>query len=335
MMMQAALQGMVGAAARADLDPAPTGPPVTCGVSPMFHVSGFSCAVIGGALTGITIVYPPAGRWDPEVQLELTERHRISSWPLVPTQLWRLLEHPRFGDFDLSSLRRIGGGGATFQPELWRQVHERLPQVAVMSTGYGMTETCGAGTHQDGEAARKHPDAVGAPVPGYSLRVCDPDGREVPDGTTGEIQLRGPCNMLGYWEDEVATRRSLDADRWYRTGEFGHIEDGLLFLDGRGTELIIRGGENVYPIEIENRLIEHPGIAEAAVIGVPDRVLGEQVKAVVVRQAGADDLDAAGVQDWVAATLAAFKVPAVVEFRHELPHTATGKVQKTLLKEPS
>jgi acyl-CoA synthetase (AMP-forming)/AMP-acid ligase II len=341
MMMQASLQGMVSAARQGPSPEAPAGPPTTCGVSPMFHVSGFSCAVIGGALTGMTIVYPPAGRWDPEVQLELTERHRISSWPLVPTQLWRLLEHPRFAEFDLSSLRRVGGGGATFQPELWRQVHERLPQVANMSTGYGMTETCGAGTHQGGEAAQKHPDAVGAPVPGYSIRVCDPDGRqvpdgrEVPDGQTGEIHLRGPCNMLGYWEDQEATRRALDADRWYRTGELGHFEDGLLFLDGRGSELIIRGGENVYPIEIENRLIEHEGIAEAAVVGVPDRILGEQVKAVVVRRPGFEDLDPAGVEEWVGATLAAFKVPSQVEFRDELPHNATGKVQKTLLREGS
>ena len=338
MMMQAALQGAVGAmqavAAGAGATAAPSAPPpvpTTCGVSPMFHVSGFSCAVIGGALTGITIVYPPPGRWDPAVQMELTERHRITSWPIVPTQLWRLLEHPRFDEFDLSSLQRVGGGGATFQPELWRQVRERLPHLAAMGTGYGMTETCGAGTHQDGAAAVEHPDAVGAPVPGYSIAIRDPEGRSVADGETGEIHLRGPCNLLRYWDNPEATAAALDADRWYHTGELGHLADGLLYLDGRGSELIIRGGENVYPIEIENRLIEHPGVAEAAVIGVPHRVLGEEIKAVIVRQPNGDEFDAAAVQEWVGQALAAFKVPAHVEFRTELPHNASGKVLKTML----
>ena len=285
MMMQAALQGQVGAFAGEG--GAGAAPPISIGVSPMFHVSGFSSAVIGGALTGLTIVYPPPGRWDPDVHLELTQRHRVSSWPIVPTQLWRLLEHPRLGDFDLSSLQRVGGGGSTFQPELWRQVGQRLPQVARMATGYGMTETTGAGTHHDGQAAIDHPDAVGAPVPGYAICVRDPEGGLLPEGQTGEIHLRGASNFIGYWDDPDATNRALDHDRWYRTGELGHMEGGLLYLDGRGSDLIIRGGENIYPIEIENRLIEHPGIAEAAVIGVADRVLGEKVKAVIVAHPGA------------------------------------------------
>jgi len=340
MMMQAALQGQVGmlldasVAEAATSDAAAAGPPVSVGVSPMFHVSGFSCAVVGGALTGLTIVYPEPGRWDPEEHLELTQRHRVSSWAIVPTQLWRLLEHPRLGDYDLSSLRRIGGGGSTFQPELWRQVRERLPQVGRMSTGYGMTETCGAGTHHDGRAALEHPDAVGAPVPGYSICVRGPDSEELPEGETGVIHLRGPCNFLGYWKNQVATESALDAERWYRTGELGHLSGGLLYLDGRGSDLIIRGGENIYAIEIENRLIEHPSIAEAAVIGVPDRVLGEQVKAFVVSRAGTT-IDADVVREWVGGTLAAFKVPAEVELVPELPHNASGKVLKKLLLQGS
>jgi acyl-CoA synthetase (AMP-forming)/AMP-acid ligase II len=332
MMMQAALQGQVNAGRnQSDARPAPpaAGPPVSIGVSPMFHVSGFSCAVIGGALTGITIVYPPAGRWDPEVQLELTERHRATAWSIVPTQLWRLLEHPRLHDFDLSSLTRVGGGGSMFQPELRRQIHQRLPQVT-MSTGYGMTETCGAGTHHDGVAALEHPDAVGAPVPGYGIAIQEPGGDLAGEGQTGEILLSGPSNFLGYWDDTKATDAALDDDRWYRTGEFGHLDGGLLYLDGRGSELIIRGGENVYPIEIENRLIEHQAIAEAAVIGTPDRVMGEQVMAIVVLHPGAA-LDPSAVQEWVAGALAPFKVPAQVEFRADLPHNAAGKVLKNQL----
>jgi acyl-CoA synthetase (AMP-forming)/AMP-acid ligase II len=337
MMQQAALQGALGlllestsTASQPGAD-VPAGPQVSLGVSPMFHISGFSVALIGGAYIGSTIAYPPPGRWDPEVHLEMTERYRAAAWSIVPTQLWRLVEHPRLEEFDLSSLRRIGGGGSTFQPELWRKVREKLPQVSRMATGYGMTETCGAGTHQDGRAAIEHPDAVGAPVPGYEICIRDFAGELIPAGEIGQIHLRGPSNFLGYWDNPRATKDALDADRWYRTGELGRIEHGLLFLEGRGTDLIIRGGENIYPIEIENRLIEHPAIAEVAVIGVPDRVLGEEVKAVVVPQPGAT-IGLAEVQAWVGEALARFKVPTQLEIRSELPHNAAGKVLKQLLK---
>lgn len=332
MMMQASLQGQVTARLEPASNPTPPGSACSIGVSPMFHISGFSVALIGGVMNGLTIAYPPPGRWDPEVHLEMTQRFKATAWSLVPTQLWRLLEHPRFEEFDLSSLRRVGGGGATFQPELWRRVAEQLPQLERMGTGYGMTETCGAGTHQGGLAASDHPDAVGAPVPGYSICVRNPEGSVVEEGEVGEICLRGPCNLLGYWDNEAATERALDHDRWYRTGEMGHITRGLLYLDGRGAELIIRGGENVYPIEIENRLIEHPAVAEAAVIGVPDRILGETVKAMVVVSPGSSfDLDS--MKDWVGRELAPFKVPSALEVVDSLPHNAAGKVMKHLLKD--
>lgn len=332
MMMQAALQGQVGAV----LEPASSagvtsaGPGCSIGVSPMFHISGFSVALIGGAMLGLTIAYPPPGRWDPEVHLEMTERFGATAWSVVPAQLWRLVEHPRLDEFDLSRLRRVGGGGSTFQPELWRRVRERLPHLERMGTGYGMTETCGAGTHHDGRAAAEHPEAVGAPVPGYSICIRDAGGAVLPEGEIGEINLRGPCNFIGYWDDPAATSQALDADRWYRTGELGHVCGGLLHLDGRQAELIVRGGENVYPIEIENRLVEHPGVAEAAVVGVPDRVLGETVKAVVVLRRGAS-LDLPSMRDWVGSALAAFKVPTDLEIAESLPRNAAGKVAKRRL----
>ena len=335
MMMQAALQGAVGSV----LEPASSaveapGPGVSIGVSPMFHVSGFSVALVGGALIGLSIGYPPPGRWDPEVHLELTERMGATAWSLVPTQLWRLLEHPRFEEFDLSSLRRVGGGGATFAPELWKRVRERLPGLERMATGYGMTETCGAGTHQDGRAAVEHSDAVGAPVPGYAISVRRLDGSLAATGEVGEIWLRGPCNLLGYFEDPDATAAALDPDRWYHTRELGHIDDGLLYLDGRGSDVVIRGGENIYPIEIENRLIEHPDVEEVAVIGVPDRILGEEVEAVVVLRAGAA-LDPAALADWTGRALAPFKVPRRFRAVESLPHNAAGKVMKHLLRDPA
>jgi acyl-CoA synthetase (AMP-forming)/AMP-acid ligase II len=336
MMTQPMLHGAVRSILEppSSTDPAPAGPMCNIGVSPMFHISGFSVSIIGGSLIGLTVAYPPVGKWDPEVHLEMTERFRATSWSLVPTQLWRLLEHPKFDDYDLSSLRRVGGGGATFQPELWKRVAEKLPQLQGMGTGYGMTETCGAGTSQGGASAQKHLDAVGGPVPGYSISVRDPQGEIVPAGEVGEIWLRGPCNLLRYWDNPEATAKALDADRWYHTGELGHIDDGLLFLDGRGVEMIIRGGENVYPIEIENRLVEHPAVAEAAVIGIPDRVLGEEIKAVVVLHHGAV-LSKEEMQEWVGASLARFKVPQLLEAVDSLPHNAAGKVMKHVLKNPA
>jgi acyl-CoA synthetase (AMP-forming)/AMP-acid ligase II len=337
MMMQAALQGAVGAVLEplpdAPAAGAPIGPGCGIGVSPMFHISGFSVALIGGALIGLSIAYLPPGRWDPELHLEMTERVAATSWSLVPTQLWRLLEHPSFDHFDLSSLRRVGGGGATFQPELWRRVREKLPHLERMGTGYGMTETCGAGTHQDGRAAAEHPDAVGAPVPGYAISIRDRGGRLRDEGEVGEIWLRGPSNLLRYWDDPEATARALDDQRWYHSGEMGHIDAGLLYLDGRGTEMIIRAGENIYPIEIENRLMEHPAVAEAAVIGIPDRILGEEVEAVVVLHPGAE-LDLDSMRAWVGESLAPFKVPARLRVEPGLPHNAAGKVMKHLLRDP-
>ncbi|MGI8492821.1 MAG: class I adenylate-forming enzyme family protein, partial [Acidimicrobiales bacterium] len=272
MVMQAALQGAIGSLGQSRAPEAALSRSCTVAVSPMFHVSGFSVQLIGGPFLGATFVYPPPGRWDPDVHLALSANHRAAAWSLVPAQLWRLLEHPRLGDYDLSALRRVSGGGATFDPELWRQVGIRLPQVTRMATGYGMTETCGAGTHHDGEVAREHPEAVGRPVAGMEIQVRDPSGASLEEGTAGVIHVRGPCGFLGYWEDPAATSAALDEDRWYRTGELGHLEDGILYLDGRGSDLIVRGGENVYAIEVENRLLEHPDVLEAAVVGRPHRI---------------------------------------------------------------
>lgn len=332
MMMQATLQF----AKRAMLlgQPLPTGPRVTVGISPMFHVSGFTTQIIAGPFSGGTWVYPPPGRFDERQVFELTERYRANSWALVPTQLWRLLEHPDFDRYDLSSLTWTGGGGSTFQPELWRAVRERFGGRVGMSTGYGMSETCGAGTHMDAEEADSHPDAVGRPGPGIEIEVRDPDGRALGEGEVGEICLRGATTLRSYWGDPEATAKALDAERWYRTGEFGHISAGLLFLDSRGSDLIIRGGENIYPIEIENRLIEHPDIAEVAVVGVEHRTLGQEVAAFVVRAPGST-LEASEVQRWVSEGLAPFKVPTIVTFIESLPHNAVGKVMKHLIGKPA
>jgi acyl-CoA synthetase (AMP-forming)/AMP-acid ligase II len=196
-----------------------------------------------------------------------------------------------------------------------------------------MSETCGLGTALRVPETYDHPDSVGDPNPGMEVQVRDPgSGAVLGDDQVGEICLRGPATFLGYWDNPEATAAALDADRWYRTGDFGHTREGLLYLQGRRRDLIIRGGENVYPIEIENRLLEHPDINEVAVIGVAHPRLGQEVKAVVVARLHTE-LTAEDVQAWAGQTLASFKVPTHVEFRSALPYNPAGKVMKHLLED--
>jgi acyl-CoA synthetase (AMP-forming)/AMP-acid ligase II len=298
--------------------------------SPMFHVSGLVSVFINGAAFPTTLVFPAPGAWDPLTWLELTARHKVTTWSGVPTQYWRLLRHPDLGAYDISSVLTVGSGGAVFPPELVRELNRRFPQVR-LGNGYGMSETVGLGTLTGGELFVTVPDSVGSAQPTVEVQVRDEHGAVLPAGQTGEIFLRSPSVFLGYWDNPAATRDVLDEDRWYRTGDFGRIADGLLFLEGRRRDMILRGGENIYPIEIENRLIEHPDIADAAVIGVDHPELGQEIKAFVVPRPRSR-LTAEQVRAWCAAALAAYKVPAAVEFRRALPYNQTGKLMKQELE---
>jgi acyl-CoA synthetase (AMP-forming)/AMP-acid ligase II len=173
--------------------------------------------------------------------------------------------------------------------------------------------------------------SVGGATAGSEVEVRDTDGRPLPEGEVGQIWGRSGGIFRGYWGNEAATRAVLDEERWYATGDYGRIEGGRLFVESRLRDMIIRGGENIYPIEIENRLVEHPAIVDAAVVGVPDRVLGEQVKAFVVVAPGAEVTDDE-VRDWVGGVLARYKVPAFVERRDALPRNALGKLNKLQLR---
>ncbi|WP_433237330.1 AMP-binding protein [Actinomadura nitritigenes] len=299
--------------------------------NPLFHVSGACLALANAPLFGLKLVLPPPGRWDAEAALKLTHDHGLTQWTGVPTHFWQMLTHPRFAEYDTSRVTTIGSGGATFAPELVRLFEEKLPGVGI-TNGYGTTETTGTGTFLNGRELDGHPASVGAAAPTIRVQVRDEDGNPLPEGEVGRVHIGGAGVFLGYWGDEEATAEALTQDRWYRSSDFGRIVDGVLYLESRMRDLIIRGGENVYPIEIEYRLVEHPGIADACVIGVPHTVLGQEVKAVVVPRDGAR-LTEREVRDWVAAALAPFKVPAHVEFRDALPYNETGKVIKRLLEE--
>jgi acyl-CoA synthetase (AMP-forming)/AMP-acid ligase II len=327
------LLAAIGAAtAQAPAQAPATPPPPGCNIvsSPMFHVSGLIAVLVTGAAFPTTLVFPAPGPWDPVTWLELTARHKVTTWSGVPTQFWRLLRHPDLGSYDLSSVRTVGSGGAVFPPELVRELHRRFPQVR-LGNGYGMSETVGLGTLTGGDPFVAVPEAVGPAQPTVEVQIRDERGDVLPEGRIGEIYLRSPSVFLGYWDDPAATGAAFDAGRWYRTGDFGRIAGGLLYLASRRRDLILRGGENVYPIEIENRLVEHPDIDDAAVIGVDHPELGQEVKAFVVPRAGSQ-LAPEQVRAWCAATLAAYKVPSVLEFRAALPYTETGKLLKQELE---
>jgi acyl-CoA synthetase (AMP-forming)/AMP-acid ligase II len=299
--------------------------------APLFHVSGLLGQLTNASFWGMTLVVPPPGRWDETTHLQLTERHRVTSWSIVPTQLWRLVEHPELDRYDLTSLEMIGGGGAAFDPELLRRTSERLPGVsAALRVGYGMTETAGSLSILQPPCTDEQRSSVGTPVAGATIEIRGPAGTPLPDGEIGEIWGRSAQVFLGYWDDPDATAEVLDADRWYATGDFGRICDGYLHLESRLRDLIIRGGENIYPIEIENRLMAHPAIAEAAVLGAPHAVLGEEVRAVVVVRDGTE-LTTDDVRSWVGEALARYKVPAIVDVVDQLPRNAVGKVLKSEL----
>lgn len=326
---QAAQLGATIGAALAE--PGPTGStPATISSSPMFHISGMVGVLATGPGLGSTVVFPPPGRWDAGRHLELTARHRVTSWSGVPTQFWRLLRHADRAHHDLRSVRSLGSGGAPFPPDLVRALQDAMPW-ATLANGYGMTETTGLGTLNAGPAMLGAPDSVGPAQVGMEVEVRDPLGAPLRDGEIGEIHLRGPAVFLGYWDDPGATTAALDDDGWYRTGDFGRIAEGRLYVESRMRDLILRGGENVYPIEVENRLVEHPDVEDAAVIGIDHPELGQEVKAFVVARPGSK-LGAGDVQRWAAETLARFKVPAHVEFRDSLPYTDTGKVLKHQLE---
>jgi len=313
---------------RADRTSHPTAALLT---SPLFHVSGCHSSLVVGTLGGVKLVIPQ-GRFEPDKALQLIQDERVTVWATVPTMVWRVCEDPNRHDYDTSSVTSVAFGGSPSAEELQRMVRETFPNVRSTSNAYGLTESSSVATVINGRDALEKPASVGPPVPTVDLRIVDHAGNEVPGGATGEVTIKGPIIMPGYWGKPDATAQVI-RDGWLYTGDVGHVdEEGFLFITDRAKDMIIRGGENVYCVEIEQRLVEHPDIADAAVIGVPHPELGEEVKAVVELADGAT-VTADEVRAWVAETLANFKVPAYVEFTTEkLPRNASGKLLKNVLR---
>jgi long-chain acyl-CoA synthetase len=311
-------------------------PPCMFVTNPLFHVSGLHSAAVMALASGIRTVWN-VGRFDAGLAMRLIERERITAWGAMNTVVWRMIHHPDFGKHDLSSLRQIGGGGAPTAPDLQRRMREAFPGIKSgghLGHGYGSTESGALATIIGGEEWLRFPESVGRPQPTVQVEIRDPEnpaGPALPEGAEGEVCVRSPLVMLGYWNRPNETAEAILPGRWLRMGDIGRIEDGRLYLASRKRDLILRGSENVYPVEIENRLAEHPDVAEAAVIGVPHAELGQEVKAVVVPLPGRS-LDPAELTRFVAEKLAYYKVPSQWEIRSApLPRNATGKVLKPVL----
>jgi acyl-CoA synthetase (AMP-forming)/AMP-acid ligase II len=257
---------------------------------------------------------------------------RVTVLPGAPTIYQSILDHPGRAEHDLSTLRVAVTGAADIPVELIRRVDAELP-FSFIVTGYGLTEAGTASATAPGDDAETVATTVGRPRPGFEVRITDDQGHDVPPGEPGEIVLRGPTVMAGYLDDPEATALALSPDGWLRTGDLGVTDDlGCLRIVGRAKDMFIVGGFNAYPAEIENALLRHPDIQQAAVIGVPDKRLGEVGMAFVVTREGADVTPEAVIA-WSRDQMANYKVPRAVELVDELPLNATGKVEKNALRD--
>jgi long-chain acyl-CoA synthetase len=311
--------------------PDPTAPQKAVLISvPFFHATGCFAVMIPALLGGAKLVMQR--RWNAEQALELIQRERITSAGGVPTIAWQLIEHPRFREFDLSSLESIAYGGAPSAPELVRRLKERFPKLQP-GQGWGMTETSATATSNVGDDYELRPSSCGVPSPTGEVRIVGDQGQTLPPGEVGELWYRGPIVVRGYWNNPQATAETF-VDGWVKTGDLARVDDeGFVYIVDRAKDMLIRGGENIYCVEVENALYDHPAVMDAAVIGIPHRTLGEEPAAVVHLKPGTtaseDEL-----RHFVAQKLAAFKVPVKIAFLPEtLPRNPNGKVLKRDLKQ--
>ncbi len=301
---------------------------------PLFHIGGSGWSLFGMANQAHTVLLREL---DPVEALRIIDRHRITHAFLVPAVLQFLLMVPRDG-IDLSSMRLIAYGASPIAEDVLVKSMEMFQCDFVQV--YGLSETTGAVVQLDPEdhdpgGPKQHLlRAAGKPMGDVELKIVDPDtGETLPDGEVGEVWIRSDTNMVGYWKLPEATAEALPGDNWFRSGDAGYLQDGYLFLHDRVKDMIISGGENIYPAEIENVLMKMEAIADCAVIGVPDEKWGEVGKAIVIPVPDAEVTEQE-ILDHCRAQLAAFKCPKSVDFVTEIPRNPSGKVLKRELREP-
>jgi long-chain acyl-CoA synthetase len=303
---------------------------VTLGSLPLFHSFGQTCAMNATICAGGCLTLIP--RFDPGKALEVIERDRVSVFMGVPTMYGAILNDPAADTTDVSSLQVCASGGASLPLELMRAFEEKFSTMIL--EGYGLSETSPVASFNHPDKERKA-GSIGTPIEGCEMKVVGEDGRDLPVGEVGEIVIRGRNVMKGYWNKPEATAEAIDADGWFRSGDMARVdEEGYFYIVDRKKDLIIRGGYNIYPREIEEVLYEHPAVREAAVVAVPDDEWGEEIGAAVVLKDGAR-ATAQELREFVKDQVAAYKYPRRIWFVDELPKGPTGKILKRAITVPA
>jgi acyl-CoA synthetase (AMP-forming)/AMP-acid ligase II len=307
-------------------------PGATLAPFPLFHLSGTMGSTTALLAGGGTSVWP-MGRFDAAKIIQLSIDENITSWSGATTHVFRLIDHPDIEKLDTSRFSTVGVGGSASTPELLRTIAEKFPQLeASVGSGYGSSETGGLVSYANNAMLREAANCVGPPLPTVKIRIVDDAGQDVPEGEAGRVVVQSPLVMLEYLNNPKANDENFLPGRWVDTGDLGRLLEGRLHIESRMRDMIIRGGENIYPAEIENRIELHPDVAEVAVHGIDDRELGQRVKAVVVPNKGANPSEEA-IKDFCKESLAYFKIPEFIEIRSEaLPRNATGKIMKHVLE---
>ena len=331
------------AAGMADAVPGAIGyhgaPDVMLNALPTYHIAGVGVALLTATKGGMSVLFPD---FDPAKVVASIAEHRITHAFLVPAMIQFMLQVPGADKADYSSLKGISYGASPISETVLLQAM-RTFKCQFMQV-YGLTETTGAITalppeDHDPEGPKKHLlRSAGKPIRGTAIRVVDASGRDCPEGEVGEVWIRSPQNMKGYWANPKATGeafvdRPAGADGWFRSGDAGFLKEGYLFLHDRIKDMIVSGGENIYPAEVENVLMQHPAVADGAVIGVPDEQWGEAVKACVVPRKGVE-ISEPELIDFMRGRIAHYKCPKSVDFVEAIPRNPTGKILKRVLREP-
>ena len=305
---------------------------VILGALPLFHSFGQTCGLNAAIAHGACLTLIP--RFDPAKALEIIARDKVTVLEGVPTMYHAMLNTPGRQDADTTSLRVCVTGGSAMPGEVMRTFEQAFD--CIILEGYGLSETSPVASFNQPGQERK-PGSIGTPVEGVEMKLVDDDGNDVEgsgEAAVGEIAIKGHNVMKGYWGKEDDTKEVLDDDGWFRSGDMAYVDDdGYFFIVDRKKDMIIRGGYNVYPREIEEVLYEHPAVSEAAVIGVADDSLGEEVAAMVVLKAG-EEASEDDLRAFAKERVAAYKYPRKVWFSDELPKGPTGKILKREIKAP-
>ncbi|RLA41662.1 MAG: long-chain fatty acid--CoA ligase [Gammaproteobacteria bacterium] len=298
--------------------------------APLFHVTGSLAMLCGSTIAGSKIVF--MYKWDADTAIRLIEKEKLNSFGGVPSMPLQVLESPLLSQHDTSSVLAVLFGGAPPAPELAERIRIAFPN-ASSSNGYGLTETSGLSTVCVAEDYLAKPESAGMAAPVCDIKIVTEDGEQLPANEIGEICVKGPQVIRGYWNNPEATAKTI-TEGWLHTGDLGYLDDeDFLFVVDRAKDMLLRGGENIYCIEVESALYDHPAVIDAAVVGIPHPIIGEEVGALVQVRPGSE-VSEKELQDHVAAQIAAYKVPIRIDQHPEpLPRNANGKIMKPAVKD--